>query len=61
VSGVRFLSRGRVYSAQQLAALAAVPPLTGAQVEAGTPGPTAEGPDVIAADDLADICPVSLR
>jgi uncharacterized protein (DUF779 family) len=56
--GVRFLTRGRVFSADELAALADVPPLTGAQLEAGEPEPPATGPEVISADDLRSICPV---
>jgi hypothetical protein len=56
--GVRFLTRGRVFSAAELDALADAPPLTGAQVEEGEPEPPATGPDVISADDLQSICPV---
>ncbi len=59
--GVRFLTRGRVFSPDEITVLQGVPPLTGAQVEAGEAEPAGDGPAVISADDLAAICPVPAR
>jgi uncharacterized protein len=56
--GVRFLTRGRVFSEAELAALKAAPPLTGAEVEAGARPAEPDSPTIISASDLADICPV---
>jgi len=54
--GMRFLSRGRVFTDEETAALAA--PITGAQYEAGT-RPEHEGTRIVAAADEA--CPVPQR
>jgi uncharacterized protein len=53
--GVRFLSRGRAFTDEENEQLDAVPPLTGAQYEAGArpPGPRGE---VVA--EAADACPI---
>lgn len=53
--GVRFLSRGRAFTDDENIQLATVPPLTGAQYEAGArpPGPRGE---VVA--EAADACPI---
>jgi uncharacterized protein len=59
--GVRFLTRGRVFEHGELTDLAAAPPLTGADVEAGAVEPRESGPEVIGAADLADICPAPVR
>ncbi|HSV67270.1 MAG TPA: DUF779 domain-containing protein [Mycobacteriales bacterium] len=59
--GVRFLTRGRVYSPDELTALDTAPPLTGAQVEAGEVEPPGGGPTIISADDLLAICPAPTR
>ncbi|AQA06164.1 hypothetical protein BVC93_05835 [Mycobacterium sp. MS1601] len=53
--GVRFLSRGRAFTDDENIQLETVPPLTGAQYEAGArpPGPRGE---VVA--EAADACPI---
>ena len=59
--GVRFLTRGRVFSPDEMTALQAAPALTGAQLEAGESEPSGHGPTVISAEDLEAICPVPAR
>jgi uncharacterized protein (DUF779 family) len=58
--GVRFLTRGRIFTEAEQAQLDAAPALTGAQVENGAPVPRPRYPTVIDADELADVCAVSL-
>ncbi|QNG19692.1 DUF779 domain-containing protein [Rhodococcus triatomae] len=54
--GVRFLSRGRAFTAEEIEVLATVPPLTGQAWEGGRrPAPPA-GPQVVA--EAVDACPV---
>jgi uncharacterized protein len=53
--GVRFLTRGRVLTAAEQEELAAAPPLTGADVEAGgLPAPVA--PTLITDEEYAEVC-----
>lgn len=57
--GVRFLSRGRAFTADELAALATVEPLTGRAWESGARPAAATEPAVVT--EAADACPVSPR
>lgn len=54
--GMRFLSRGRAFTRDELTLLDADPPVTGAQYAAGTRPPEPAGPVVVA--EAADACPV---
>lgn len=56
--GMRFLSRGRVFSDDELAELAARPPITGAQYEGGA-RPEDEGTRIV--DVAEEACPVPPR
>lgn len=56
--GKRFLSRGRAFTAEEMAALEGVPPVTGAAYERGE-RPTSHRTHVVA--EAADACPVPLR
>ncbi len=56
--GVRFLTRGRVFTAAEQAALTANPPVVGAQYAAGAVPPVPDGPLVVGAEELAEICAV---
>ncbi|MCU1689390.1 MAG: hypothetical protein JWN61_2971 [Pseudonocardiales bacterium] len=58
--GVRFLTRGRVFSAEEQAALEAAPPLTGADLENGAVVAPPSWPTIIDAAELADVCAVPL-
>ncbi|HEY9266209.1 MAG TPA: DUF779 domain-containing protein [Mycobacterium sp.] len=55
--GMRFLSRGRAFSDDENRALAAVPPVTGADFERGE-RPPSNGTHVVA--EAVDACPVPL-
>jgi len=56
--GMRFLSRGRAFTDDELAALADEPVVTGASYERGE-RPSAHGTLVVA--EAVDACPVPLR
>jgi uncharacterized protein (DUF779 family) len=56
--GVRFLSRGRVFTDDELTELAGRPPITGAQYEAGA-RPEHEGTRIV--DVVEEACPVPQR
>lgn len=57
-TGMRFLTRSRVFPPEVLAALTA--PLTGEDVEAGAALPDALGP-LLLTGELADVCPLPTR
>lgn len=57
--GMRFLSRGRVFTADENDALAEVTTLVGADYEAGTRPPVPDQPLVVA--EAVDACPVPQR
>ena len=57
--GVRFLSRGRVFSAAELELLAGDPPLTGTQYEQGAR--PAQSAHQVRFEDDADICQIPDR
>ncbi|SUA80552.1 Uncharacterized protein conserved in bacteria [Nocardia otitidiscaviarum] len=57
--GFRFLSRGRVFDPDELAALADSAPVTGAGWDSGERPPTPTQPQVVA--EAADACPVPGR
>jgi uncharacterized protein (DUF779 family) len=57
--GMRFLSRGRAFTAPELEALDREPPLRGADYAIGKRPPTPAGPVVVAV--AADACPVPGR
>lgn len=56
--GMRFLSRGRVFTDDETAELNAQPPITGAQYEAGA-RPEHEGTRIV--DEAEEACPVPPR
>lgn len=58
--GVRFLTRGRVFSPDEQAALDAAAPLTGSDLENGAVVPRPAWPTIIDAAQLADVCAVAL-
>jgi len=57
--GKRFLSRGRVFTPEELEALSDTPPVLGAEYETGTRPPIPSVPLVVA--EAEDACPVPLR
>jgi uncharacterized protein (DUF779 family) len=57
--GMRFLSRGRAFTATELSALDGQPPLRGADYAIGMRPPPPAGPVVVA--QAADVCPVPGR
>jgi uncharacterized protein len=56
--GMRFLSRGRAFTPEELALLEADPPLRGVDYASGKRPPAPSGPIVVA--EAADACPVPL-
>ena len=57
--GMRFLSRGRAFTPDELERLAAQPPVRGAAYADGVRPPSPDGPVVVA--EAADVCPVPVR